>query len=428
MNRRTFIRTLGLAAGSLLASPTLLPAGSLFAPTGSRRVNHVVLCLFAGGIRNLESVHKKDGNLMPYSLYGDEGISRDILPGMDMLPKALGKPLQASGTLFREFRFKSHRTIHYSAHTDIITGVYSKEMKLMKPLDYPTIFEYYRKHSPSYKSGLYAWWISDQAGPFPYLNYSSHPSYGPLYGANVLQPSSLLGLNIGSGPRNFHKEEMLAIDKLQQFLNHQFQSKSLHGGSVENTAEDTARIKDFVIQLISKHESGEWKDPWELGAAMNEDIMNVFVASQVIRAFQPELLVVNMQDSDIGHAIFTQYCNNIRKADFALAKLWETIQSTPGMADDTILIAMPEFGRNLKPNTLVDQYGRAAIDHTGDPTSQEIFCLVLGPEGVVNQQQVFKEERGETIDIVPTIADILGFGEYLPKDLLGGRVLEEVFV
>ena len=39
--------------------PYILPGGRLFARTASRRVNHVVFCLFAGGVRNIESYNKK---------------------------------------------------------------------------------------------------------------------------------------------------------------------------------------------------------------------------------------------------------------------------------------------------------------------------------------------------------------------------------
>ena len=65
MKRRKFIRNLGLGTAATIGVPYLLPSGRLFAATGVRKANHVVFCLFAGGVRNLESVHKNDGNLMP---------------------------------------------------------------------------------------------------------------------------------------------------------------------------------------------------------------------------------------------------------------------------------------------------------------------------------------------------------------------------
>lgn len=146
-----------------------------------------------------------------------------------------------------------------------------------------------------------------------------------------------------------------------------------------------------------------------------------------MQEFKPELMVINMQGIDIGHFEFTKYVNNIRLADFALYKLWEAIQSTPGMANDTILIVAPEHGRNLQPNSVIDIYGRYAIDHTNDEMSRKIFCLIAGPPGVVKQGQVFNNPYGESVDIVPTIAHILGFDNEMPLGLTDGRVLTEAF-
>jgi arylsulfatase A-like enzyme len=146
-----------------------------------------------------------------------------------------------------------------------------------------------------------------------------------------------------------------------------------------------------------------------------------------MQEFKPELMVINMQGVDIGHFEFTKYANNMRLADFALARLWQTIQSTPGMANDTVLIVAPEHGRNQLPNTLIDVYGRYALDHNSDELSREIFCLIAGPSGVVKQGQVISSVQGESIDIVPTIANILGFDTDIPGGLLPGRVLNEAF-
>lgn len=101
-----------------------------------------------------------------------------------------------------------------------------------------------------------------------------------------------------------------------------------------------------------------------------------------------------------------------------MVHLWNTIQSTPGLANETVLIVAPEHGRNLEPNTLVDAYGRKALDHTNDNTSREVFCMICGPDNVVHQNQLIDKEYGETIDIVPTIADLLGFKNNIPNGLL----------
>src|SRR5882757_2321933 len=107
MQRRAFIKGAGLATIGAFAAPYILPSGRLFAATGARKANHVVFCLYAGGVRNLESVQMQDGNLMPAMLNGSSPVSPDILPGMDPLPSSpLPQALQNYGTLFRRFRYR----------------------------------------------------------------------------------------------------------------------------------------------------------------------------------------------------------------------------------------------------------------------------------------------------------------------------------
>lgn len=428
MKRRDFIKKSGLLTAGSILMPTILPTGRLFAATGSRKVDHVVFCLFAGGIRTLESVHKSEGNLMPYTLSGSESVSSDIIEGLTPVPAPTTRALQESATLFKGFRYKNTETIHYTGHAISMTGVYAGNIQIMKPLEYPTVFEYYRKHSEGNKSGINAWWISNQAGPFPYLNYSNHKDYGPLYGANLLQPTTLFNLDL-SDLQLFSNEELKQVDDMRQYLNRNYDTSSAptfsHG--IINTEEDRYRISKFLVEQSKLYRSQPRSKIWNLGEAVNEDIVTIHTATEVLKAFQPELLVVNMQDSDVGHSNFTKYCSNLRIADFGLYKLWETIQSIPEMKDNTMLIAAPEFGRNRKPNTIVDDYGRYAIDHTGDEMSQEIFCLVAGPPGVVHQGLEINEDYGSSIDIVPTIAEVLGFRQNIPRSRLKGHYLDKAF-
>ena len=58
MKRRDFVRKMGLSAAGVAVAPYILPSGRLFAQTGNRKVNHVVFCMLAGGIRNDESVSR----------------------------------------------------------------------------------------------------------------------------------------------------------------------------------------------------------------------------------------------------------------------------------------------------------------------------------------------------------------------------------
>ena len=428
-------RRLHLATAGALVAPYLLPSGRLFAATGSRRVNHVVFCLYAGGVRNLESVHMNDGNLMPNMFSGNSPISSDIAGGMEALPNSpLAQPLQTYGTLFKEFRYNNGPTGHYNGHTVALTGNYvDVDLNIREHPRNPTVFEYYRKHNSPQQSAMNCWWVANTIGPFPALNYSQSGDYGPAFGANFISPTSLIspeGYDVIGNPRSFTNDEETTVSKMREFLNGTFNHSYIDGSAgVVNSVEDAALLQQFISDLFSKAQNPSFLNSWGAGLAMNNDMLNILFANEIIKTFKPELLVVNMQDVDVCHFKYTEYANNLRKADYAVAQLWNTIQQTPGMANDTILIVAPEHGRNFYTNTSVDLYGRNALDHTaptnpdfnGDPllqTAREIFCLVVGPPNVVVQGQVINTIMGESTEIVPAIANLLGFDMAIP----GGKI------
>jgi len=432
MKRKTFLRNAALTAAGSMVVPYLLPSGRLFAATGSRKANHVVFCLFAGGVRNLESVEKAEGNLMTNTLLGNESISSDIAPGMTPLPQLATTPLQSMGTLFKDFRYASGPTGHYNGHTTAITGKYSDEaIKLKEPPKYPTIFEYYRKHTSPSSSALNAWWVSDALGPYPYLNYSSYDGYGAMYGANAIQPANLLSsqsYSILGNPLQLSNTEKAKCDLMKGFMNGQFKtSTELLANGIKNNPDDAEHLQTFLRNIMQEVSLGIHNNPWGLGG-MNNDMYNIYFGTKILQEFKPELMVINMQGVDVAHFKYTDYANNMRLADYALYKLWQTIQTTPGLANDTVLIVAPEHGRNLQPNSVIDTYGRYALDHNNDEMSRKIFCLVAGPAGAVKQGQVFSNTVGQSVDILPTIAHVLGFENDIPFGILDGRALTEAFV
>jgi hypothetical protein len=431
MKRRDFIKKAGVAAAGVFAAPYILPSGRLFASTGARKANHVVFCLYAGGVRNLESMRKNDGNLMPAMLNGSEPISSDIAPGMDPLPSSpLPQALQNYGTLFKKFRYREGPTGHFNGHTVAMTGLYTTNDIVIKANPkVPTIFEYYRKHNSPQQTALNSWWVSNTLGPYPALNYSIAPGYGAAYGANFIAPTSIYS---GAGQAsiqnilNLSNNETDAMNKMRGFVNQNFNKAYVDGAAgVTNTEADAAMINTFISDMFLQFTP----NPWGIAPTiMSNDMYNIYFAEEILKKFKPELLVVNMQDVDVCHFNFTQYANNLRKADYSVAHLWNTIQTTPGLANDTILIIAPEHGRNLDGNNSIDSYGRPALDHTadvnllqGDQTAREIFCMVVGPASTVKQGQVFSPDPsvdpffGESTDIVPAMANILGFDVNIPN-------------
>lgn len=164
MNRKNFITKSGIALGGGLLAPYILPSGRLFAKTGSVKADHVVLVMFAGGVRQQESVlgrYLEDsqgvtgaaGNIMPNLFEGNApnkkiayGTSVAGKPnGSEPIPKLLTQSMEKSGLLFPEMRAQSAG--HYVGLNTLLTGNPGTNQGLKVRPAYPTIFEYLRKHA-----------------------------------------------------------------------------------------------------------------------------------------------------------------------------------------------------------------------------------------------------------------------------------------
>ncbi len=439
MKRRNFLKKAALTTVSTIAAPYILPAGRLFAPTGARVANHVVFVLFAGGIRQQESVYQQylanqglptQGNMMLNMLAGAPP-SNNLLFN---LWSPVTQPLTQSGTLFREVEYKTGPTGHYNGHTVAMTGNYTETgLNLNINPEYPTVFEYYRKHSDPAKSAINAWWISEGLGPYPSLNYSRHFNYGAQYGANYLRPASLFG-NAGNQFANaitYQPDDVQRVNKIKGLLDKNFHNTADDLPGIQNTPENRELVKNFILDLQDQGFSGmlEVATPGNDYNLLTGDLINISAAWQVLDEFAPELTVINTTNLDVCHDNFSSYLNFLHRADYGIGWLWNKIQSHPILADDTILICMPEHGRNLDSNNLTDQNGLGAYDHTGDTNSRRVFTLIVGPPDKIKQGQVFGTQSNpaaESIDVIPTIAHILGFKDDIPLSL-PGRVLTEAF-
>ncbi|MDZ4758124.1 MAG: hypothetical protein SGJ10_08300 [Bacteroidota bacterium] len=426
MKRKEFIKKAGLLTAGVIGVPYILPTGRLFAGSGTRICNHVVLCMFAGGVRNIETVQKAEGNLLPNLLPGNETITSDIAALMNNLPK-LGNPLSQYGTLYKNFRYNSLLAGHYQGNTVALTGAYVDNFVSFN--DYtpkPSIFEFYHKHNSTTSTAKNNWWISNSPGENELLSHSLDNSYGAKYAANFLCPNIFIPNN-GYKPvdlcSTFSSNEKKSADELRTLLNNNFNTPVQVNTNFNNSEQDRIEINNFVDLLLADANAGMYADPWGTGF-MSGDMYNVYFAERVIKQFKPEFLCVNMTDVDTCHANFSNYCVNLNRADYAAAHLWQTIQNTPGMKDDTIMIIVPEHGRDGVHNTITDAQGRKGIDHGGDNVSKEIFCMVLGPSNMVYQNNIINNVEGESIDIVPTIANILGFLPDIPSNYLNGKVLK----
>ena len=117
-----------------------------------------------------------------------------------------------------------------------------------------------------------------------------------------------------------------------------------------------------------------------------------------------------MSAVDGCHANFTGYLRSLHRADHGTAHLWNFIQTqVPEMAGNTIMVVLPECGRNLAHNPIIDENDFYAFDHS-DANAQRVFGMMAGPTVPQNLSVGGASNPiGDVTDSVPTIAEILGF-------------------
>ncbi|MBK7426661.1 MAG: hypothetical protein IPI60_06360 [Saprospiraceae bacterium] len=440
MNRRKFIRQAGTVIGGTLASPYIMPSGLMSMSTTAPMAEHVVFVLFAGGVRQQESVLQQylagsqnenvEGNIMYNMLsgappndkiaYGRDDIQNNII-GAIPIDRILQTPLAEQGTLFPEVRFSKGGAGHYNGLSTGVSGNYELSQSLRARPASPTIFEYLRRHA-GFKA-TDTWFVGvDIGGSRPLLNYSEHPDYGRRYGGNFLAPLTTFGapgMKHFMDFKNYHPEtEWEIIREIRGFLNQNFSTEGLEIPHLYNSEEEAYQIREFVRSTFEKVKANNLILP---PVNDNRDLKAIGYAVEVLQWFKPKLLVVDLSDIDVCHANFTAYLKNVHRADHGVGFLWREIQRIPEMQNNTIMIVMPEHGRDLAPNPIQDLNMWYAFDHsTGNLNTRRIFSLVVGP-GVQGNLRVGSESNpvGDAADIAPTIADIFGIKQQvIDKGLL----------
>jgi len=435
MNRRKFIKKSALVAAGTVGVPYLLPSGLLFARQPSLKAEHVVYVQFAGGLRQQESVlqrylygsqnEKIEGNIM-YNLldgqppadkiaYGTDDKQNNIVGAFPINP-ILQTSLQKQGTLFPEVRFSKGGAGHFNGLSTGVSGNYYVTAGLRQRTASPTIFEYLRRHAGF--SATDCWSIGQGiTGSRPLLNYSAHEDYGRKYGGNFLAPLITFG-SPGQEHfmdfKNYHPDtDYEMIREVRGFLNKNFSKQGLEIPHLYNTPEEENSIREFIRATFEKVKEGRVTMP---PVNDNGDLKVLGFTVEMLRWFKPRVTVVDLNNIDVCHNDFTAYLKNIHRADHGIAFLWKEIQSIPGMRDNTVMIVMPEHGRDEQHNSIKDLNDWFAYDHSGSPNARRIFNLMVGP-GIDANLKVGSETNpiGDAADVVPTIADIFGIKDQVRK-------------
>ncbi len=367
LSRRRFLEA---AAGTSAAS--LLFGASPLRALATPKQPKVVVITFGGGARDEET----------FAVEGQRYIPRLLT---ELLPR---------GTFYTQV---VNRGIlgHYVATASLATGTYEtfNNFAPVAPQS-PTIFEYFRRDRA--RPATDAWVVAPSNG-FNRIGESEHRAYGKGLGATVVLPKQILGNLTHDGPNDY---ERLMRDSYESPVR-------IAPGDTPLTAHELSELLQLSTADFLAHAR----------TVTSPDELSLYIAQHVMQKFAPSLLWITLHDIDVAHSgAFSLYTDAILRSDRICAEIWKTIQNHPAYRDNTRLFIMPDFGRDgdAEPGGNGFQHHR-----TGDPLSRTTWLLALG-SGV--RENVTVDRAVESIDLVPTLASLLG----CDARFSAGRPLHEV--
>jgi hypothetical protein len=477
MSRRRFLAGAAAAAGL-----TLAPTFKIRWARGAAdfRARRVVIVGIGGGLRRREALGMAEGVTMP-NLFGrvpliagfgdgdagDPTIAPEYAAAVRplVLPAPRSAPLYEEGALIANLRYDGGAPGHLQGQGCLVSGFYNNiENRADARLPVPTVFEIHRRESNAPATD--AWYVSTPGGFFAALQASEAGDFGARFGGSFLSPPGALSallpivtsgkraIDIGGGGTpslpiiQGTAAEASAVRRLSAILDGNSPApedeRLFRATGAENAAiEDhlAAVYSDPTYEAIFPDSFGIGLDDGSGGLDETGDALTVYHAEQILKKFQPTVLGMTLLDVDSCHSDFNGYLRGQLVADACVRHLWEFIQSTDGLRDQTTLLVLPEHGRHLYSNGQnPDSLGRSGIDHgEGDDGDREVFLLALGPDiapvGVIEPTGVKQAGRTsgryETIDAVMTGMGLLGYDGVMKaaleeEEARPGLVIEEI--
>ncbi len=481
-SRRSFLRGASVAAGALALGPlgTLIKVKKATAGGTGFASNRVVVVAIGGGLRMHESLGMAEGATMP-NLFGDiplvtgfgsspAGAPRiapeyaNAVPAL-VTPPALATPLHTQGTLITNLRYAAGAPGHLQGQACLFSGAYNNiDNRADAHAPAPTLFEIRRREASTPATD--AWYVSVVGGFYRAIQSSANPEFGSRFGGSFLSPpgpmSAIIPI-VTAGKREIVLDGLTPlptiIDTPAEAAAVRRLTAVLDGNHPEYPDDGTFRSTPLENAAIQEHYGSFYGDPTyssyypdsvgigtvagDGGIDATNDSLTIYHAERILEKFKPSVMCVTLLDIDACHGDFNGYLRGQIIADACVRHLWEMIQSTDGLRDETTLIVLPEHGRHLFHNGQnPDSLGRSGIDHgQGDDGDRNVWALFLGPDVRPNQviaptgitQPGRDSGRYESIDATMMAATLLGHGDVMANALddqgeRPGLVINEVLL
>jgi hypothetical protein len=368
-SKRSFLQTIGMMVMARLMSSNLpaMPGKASFRP--DRRLILVIL----GGVRRQETFSQKGKANIPH-------LYQDLLP---------------SAVFYSTVRNEGV-TSHFNSISSILTGTWQRVDDWGKePPASPTLFEYARKQAGFPASEV--WMVSSNKVVSSQIAASNASSYGHRYAANVAFPKALLVAAVEEAIQKGHQGNMADRARVQAELEAVLQSSN-YEGLVWNVAGEAhgleasleASVRSAIRRFI------------QTNAPTTGDQLTYFVSVEIMRQYAPSLLVVNFSDVEVAHfGSYSLHLAGIRNTDRLIHELWQEAETNPEYRGRTLMVVMPEFGRDPDGSNT-----NGFLNHrSNDDTCRTIWMMCIGSR--VGRGQTI-ERPVRQVDVCPSLARWLG--------------------
>jgi len=339
----------------------------------ARRPDRRLIVVITGGVRRQETFSDKGKVNIPH-LYGD------------LLPSAL---------FYSNLRNEGV-TSHFNSISSILTGTWQRvDGWGNSPPTAPTLFEYARQETGLPASEV--WMVSSNKALTDKIGASSAQAFGPPYGANTIFPKALLIATVEEAIRKGQQRNMMHRESVQSEMGSVLQSSDYEGlgWNVFGERQQLDRNVEASVQSAIQHFV-------HANAPATGDQLTFFVTVEIMRRYSPSLLVVNFSDVEVAHfGSYSLHLTGILNTDRLVYELWQEVESNPEYRGRTLMVVMPEFGRDPDGSSTNGFFNH----RSNDETLRAVWMMCLGDP--VRRPQVI-DRPVLHVDVCPTLARWLG--------------------
>lgn len=382
LSKRSFLQAL-----AFFLVGRLVPNGpDTLAGKSARRPDRRLVLAITGGVRRQET-------------FADTGTENIPHLYQDMLPFA---------TFYSRVRNEGV-TSHFNSVASILTGNWQRVDDWGKqPPVTPTLFEYVRKQV-GFPSGE-VWLVSSNKVLTEQVGASDVSTYGPAYGANVVFPKQLLMTAVEEAIETGRQRNMMDRAKVQEEI-----EAVLRGSNYEGLGWNVLGERHGLQPPVRVSVENAIQQYVHSNGPSTGDQLTYFVAREIMRRFAPSVLVVNFSDVEAAHfGMYSLHLAGIRNTDRLVYELWQEAERNPEYRAKTLMVIMPEFGRDPDGSNT-----NGFLNHrSNDETCRTAWMMCLG-QPLPRARTV--DRPVQQVDLCPTLARWLG-GE--ATESTGRRLVE----